>query len=101
MAGAAATQADRAQGAILGSLVADTATMGLHWIYDLTKLQGLLQEHGRAASPCFFEPPSCPFYQARRLPRALAPSGWDAWGLGAPLSSAAPAQRPARRGAAG
>jgi hypothetical protein len=61
---AATSQADRAQGAILGSLVADAATMGLHWIYDLSKLQAVLQEHGRASDPCFMEPPSCPYYQA-------------------------------------
>lgn len=63
----ATSQADRAQGAILGSLVADTATMGLHWIYDMDKFAALLKESGKAAAPEFFEPPSCPYYQASML----------------------------------
>jgi hypothetical protein len=93
---AATGQADRAQGAILGSLVADTATMGLHWIYDLSKLQGLLQEHGRAADPCFFEPPSCPFYQASRAGLPATPS-LRAAGADASQPGLKRTARPARR----
>eukprot|EP00286_Rhodomonas_abbreviata_P006512 CAMPEP_0181317490 /NCGR_PEP_ID=MMETSP1101-20121128/16497_1 /TAXON_ID=46948 /ORGANISM="Rhodomonas abbreviata, Strain Caron Lab Isolate" /LENGTH=320 /DNA_ID=CAMNT_0023424889 /DNA_START=201 /DNA_END=1163 /DNA_ORIENTATION=+ len=49
----------RAKNAIIGSFVADAATMGLHWIYDDAKLTGLVGKR----SPEFFEPPSSPFYQ--------------------------------------
>ncbi len=60
----ATSQADRGQGAILGSLVADTATMGLHWIYDMDKFKGLVEQNGKASAPEFYEPPACPYYQA-------------------------------------
>jgi ADP-ribosylglycohydrolase len=49
----------RATNSVVGSLVSDAATMGLHWIYDqndiATKASGV-------ASPAFFQPPSCPYY---------------------------------------
>lgn len=49
----------RAQTLIASSLLADAATMGLHWIYNqqdiATKISG--RQGGE-----FFEPPSCPFY---------------------------------------
>ena len=51
----------RAAAAVLGSFVADAATMGLHWIYDMAELQRRLELH--AASPEFHEPPACPYYQ--------------------------------------
>uniref|UniRef100_A0A383VKV4 ADP-ribosylglycohydrolase n=1 Tax=Tetradesmus obliquus TaxID=3088 RepID=A0A383VKV4_TETOB len=60
--GPAATR-DRAKGAVVGALVADAATMGLHWIYDQGKLQQLLASKGKQAAPEFFDPPSCPFYE--------------------------------------
>jgi hypothetical protein len=63
------------QAAVLGSLVADAATMGVHWIYQTDKLAALLQSKGRANRPEFFEPPSCPFYQ-------VAPGGGGGWGVG-------------------
>ncbi|PNH02125.1 Crystallin J1A [Tetrabaena socialis] len=50
----------RAAAAVLGALVADAATMGLHWIYDLSQIQKLL---GKSEEPAFFEPPSCPYYE--------------------------------------
>ncbi|EFJ50062.1 hypothetical protein VOLCADRAFT_89044 [Volvox carteri f. nagariensis] len=53
----------RAIGAVLGALVADAATMGLHWIYDLEKIRELVSEQGRSEEPAFFQPPSCPYYQ--------------------------------------
>jgi hypothetical protein len=63
---AAVSKADRAKGAIAGALVADAATMGLHWIYDMAKIQTLLADKGKQAQPEFYEPPSCPFYQVGR-----------------------------------
>ncbi|GLC44011.1 hypothetical protein PLESTB_000219700 [Pleodorina starrii] len=53
----------RAIGAVLGALVADAATMGLHWIYDMDRISGLVSEHGRSEEPAFFQPPSCPYYE--------------------------------------
>eukprot|EP00198_Chlamydomonas_reinhardtii_P006704 XP_001696040.1 predicted protein [Chlamydomonas reinhardtii] len=53
----------RATAAVLGALVADAATMALHWIYDTDKIQDLLSRHGRRDEPAFFEPPSCPYYE--------------------------------------
>ncbi|GLI66820.1 hypothetical protein VaNZ11_010789 [Volvox africanus] len=53
----------RAVGAVLGALVADAATMGLHWVYDLEKIRELISEQGRAEEPAFFQPPSCPYYE--------------------------------------
>jgi hypothetical protein len=63
----ATSQADRAQGAILGSLVADAATMSLHWIYEMEKLKELVDKKGKAAAPEFYDPPSCSFYEVRQL----------------------------------
>lgn len=89
MASATLTQAERAKGAIAGALVADAATMGLHWIYDQAKIQTLLAEKGKKSSPEFYEPPSCPFYQ---MPSgSLSPYGAE---LGAMLTFLAqPAQQ--------
>eukprot|EP00878_Enallax_costatus_P019783 GHUV01020885.1.p1 GENE.GHUV01020885.1~~GHUV01020885.1.p1 ORF type:complete len:325 (+),score=106.22 GHUV01020885.1:330-1304(+) len=58
-----ASKTDRARGAVVGALVADAATMGLHWIYDQGKIQELLKSKGKQGTPEFFDPPSCPFYQ--------------------------------------
>jgi hypothetical protein len=48
-----------AKASIVGAFVADAATMGLHWIYDTSKINDLV---GDSQSPEFFNPPSCPFY---------------------------------------
>merc|ERR1719487_832707 len=50
---------DRALGAILGSFVADAASMPLHWIYDTKKVAKLVGD----GKPEFFHTPSCPFYK--------------------------------------
>jgi hypothetical protein len=55
----AALQKVRAIGMIKGSLLADAATMGLHWIYDQKVIAEKLTS---GAEPSFFDPPSCPFY---------------------------------------
>lgn len=53
----------RAKAAVLGAIVADAATMPLHWIYDIEKMNTLLADAGRsAANPEFYPTPSCPFY---------------------------------------
>ena len=50
----------RMHAAVIGGLVADAATMPLHWIYDPAKIEALLQ--GNTAQPEFFQTPSSPFY---------------------------------------
>ncbi|KAJ9525938.1 hypothetical protein QJQ45_009406 [Haematococcus lacustris] len=42
--------ADRARGSVLGSLVADAAAMGVHWVYDLNLMQQLERETVMARS---------------------------------------------------
>jgi hypothetical protein len=54
---------DKYLGAIRGALVADAASMGLHWIYDTAKLKQLV-DASPTKDPAFFDPPSCPFYQS-------------------------------------
>ncbi|GFR43427.1 hypothetical protein Agub_g4508, partial [Astrephomene gubernaculifera] len=54
---------ERAKAAILGGLLADAASMPLHWIYDVPKLQSLLESKSRQDTPEFFPEPSCPFYK--------------------------------------
>nr|NP_001180427.1 selenoprotein Jb [Salmo salar] len=51
--------ADRALGAIIGSAVADAAAQPLHWVYDLDKLDGFLNE---APTPEFRPKSANPFY---------------------------------------
>lgn len=60
--------AGRALGAVLGSAVADAAAMGVQWIYDVTRLQALLQERRakeglseKQAGLEFMDPPQSPF----------------------------------------
>merc|ERR1711871_827605 len=53
--------AQRAQGAIEGSLVADAATMPLHWIYSTDSIAKKVEENG--GEPAFYPKPSCPFYE--------------------------------------
>jgi hypothetical protein len=55
--------AHRSAAAVTGALVADAATMGLHWLYGLDKVQAAMESAG-ASDPAFLQPPSCPFYQA-------------------------------------
>ncbi|GLI62947.1 hypothetical protein VaNZ11_005801, partial [Volvox africanus] len=54
---------ERAKAAILGGLLADAASMPLHWIYDVPKIQELLAGTSRETTPEFFPEPSCPFYK--------------------------------------
>jgi ADP-ribosylglycohydrolase len=49
-------------GAVVGSFVADAATMGLHWIYDPLEIQRLVETRP-SNDPAFFIPPSSPYYQ--------------------------------------
>jgi hypothetical protein len=51
----------RARAAVLGAFVADAATMPLHWIYDVQRIQQLVGD----AAPTFYHPPSCPYYDVR------------------------------------
>ena len=67
--------AERRLGAIKGGLVADAASMGLHWIYDVNKIKALT----KGAHAEFFEPPSCPFYKYE--PGQLSPYGAEALGV--------------------
>lgn len=60
----AAAVKERGRAAILGALVADAATMPLHWIYDAPKISAMLAERGMEAAPEFYPEPSCPFYKA-------------------------------------
>ena len=68
----------RAAAAVLGSFVADAATMGLHWIYDMAELQARLAAGpgSRAVAPEFHEPPACPYYDYPS--GALSPYGDEA-----------------------
>lgn len=71
---------ERAKAAVLASFVADAATMGLHWIYNVGQLQDLLKRKQVGGSKVFdgefFEPPSCPFY---KYPTGkLSPYGFEA-----------------------
>ena len=50
----------RAAAAVVGAFVADAATMGCHWIYDMVELQTLLATH--SAKPEFHEPPANKYY---------------------------------------
>jgi len=54
----------RAASAISGALLADAATMPLHWIYDPQKISNLTRDQ----DPAFFLTPSCPFYSTARFP---------------------------------
>eukprot|EP00882_Tetradesmus_deserticola_P033917 GHRQ01038788.1.p1 GENE.GHRQ01038788.1~~GHRQ01038788.1.p1 ORF type:complete len:169 (+),score=54.80 GHRQ01038788.1:10-516(+) len=59
-------------------------------VYDQGKLQQLLDSKGRQASPEFFDPPSCPFYE---MPNgSLSPYGGELHALLRYLSQ--PAQQP-------
>ena len=66
---------DGCLGAVKAGFVADAASMGLHWIYDVSKLKELT----KSQPPEFFEPPSCPFYKYE--PGQLSPYGAEALGV--------------------
>lgn len=55
-----ASQIQRAERMIVGSLLSDAATMGLHWIYNQNDIAEKVLTRG--GSPAFFNPPACPFY---------------------------------------
>lgn len=50
---------------VKGGLVADCATMPVHWIYDGTKLEDAIKD---PASPEFNAVASCPFYDSSKFP---------------------------------
>jgi len=66
---------ERCIGAIKAGFVADAASMGLHWIYDVTKIKELT----KTSAPEFHEPPACPFYKYE--PGQLSPYGAEALGV--------------------
>jgi len=49
----------KAKAALIGAFVADAATMPVHWIYGMDKMEAVLKG---TKTPEFFNPPSCPFY---------------------------------------
>lgn len=53
----------RARAALLGSFVADAATMPLHWIYNNDEADTMMNEAGVAHAPEFFNPPANKYYQ--------------------------------------
>jgi len=55
----------KAKSALIGALVADAATMPLHWIYGMDKVEDILKG---SKTPEFFNPPSCPFYSPETHP---------------------------------
>jgi|EP01046_Picozoa_sp_COSAG06_P020000 hypothetical protein len=61
VAGALTAIQRRAAAAVVGGFVADAATAGLHWIYDMAELQQRLAT-SVSGSPEFHEPPACPYY---------------------------------------
>ena len=58
-AGAAVTVAERLQGAVVGSLVADAAVQPCHWVYNAAELRAKLQLHGALAEPEFLQVRHC------------------------------------------
>jgi len=52
--------------ATIGGFVADAASMPVHWIYDLQKLDAVLGESSK--TPEFFSTLSCPFYNSNDFP---------------------------------
>jgi hypothetical protein len=54
----------RAKAAVIGAFVADAASMPLHWIYEVGKIDSLVESN----APEFFDPPSCPFYEVTPWP---------------------------------
>jgi ADP-ribosylglycohydrolase len=69
---------DRYIGSVVGSFVADAATMGLHWIYDPLEIQRLVETRPDN-DPAFFIPPSSPYYQYES--GELSPYGAEAFAV--------------------
>ena len=59
----------RALGGVIGSYVADDATMPLHWIYNT---DSIAKKVG-AGNPEFYPKPSCMFYSYKLGPSSLPP----------------------------
>ncbi len=77
----------RAKAALIGALVADAATMPLHWIYKPEALSAALaQRPGAEASPEFHTPHACPFYSAPL--GDFSPYGYELWSLVSYLAEA-------------
>ena len=60
------SQRDRAKAAIIGAFVADSASMGLHLIYDQAAIEKLIKDRAAidatGGGPEFFDPPESAFY---------------------------------------
>eukprot|EP00960_Hanusia_phi_P015728 463302-Hanusia_phi.AAC.6 len=70
----------RCAAAMKGGIVADAASMGLHWIYDPEKIIALTRKAPMCPKdPAFFEPPSCPFYSYES--GQLSPYGAEGLGM--------------------
>ncbi|KAG1671083.1 hypothetical protein FOA52_000755 [Chlamydomonas sp. UWO 241] len=54
--------AERASAALLGALVADAATMGLHWVYNQSEIAELVSQRSAAGFPEFLTPPASKYY---------------------------------------
>ena len=61
---ASAAGDNRRINSVLGALVADAASMPLHWIYNDTERLELLASRNLSATPEFFPVHSCPYYIA-------------------------------------
>ena len=62
---ASISQRDRAKAAIIGAFVADSASMGLHLIYDQAAIEKLIKDRAAidaTGGPEFFDPPESAFY---------------------------------------
>jgi ADP-ribosylglycohydrolase len=60
----------RVAAALKGAIVADAATMGTHWIYDLEELKATVTS---VDAPEFKDPPSPKFYSAEEFPGHYGP----------------------------
>lgn len=60
----------RVAAALKGAIVADAATMGTHWIYDLEELKGTVASMD---APEFKDPPFPKFYSAEEFPGHYGP----------------------------
>ncbi|MEW5299582.1 MAG: hypothetical protein WDW38_004377 [Sanguina aurantia] len=70
-------EAQRAKAAVLGGLVADAASLGLHWVYDQDALLALVK--GREGSPEFLEPQANKYYT--HAPGTFSPYGSELFAL--------------------
>jgi ADP-ribosylglycohydrolase len=64
--------------AVQGGLVADAASMPVHWIYKNAQLLNILG--ASAATPEFFEPVSCPYYDEKKNPGHYGRGGQSPYG---------------------